>query len=151
MTRCITCELVARRDAGEAPLWDSILRTANWDLAHSFNTSLPGWLVLVTRRHVSAVAELSEEEAVELGGLLRRVSQALQQVTGCKKTYVVQFAEHPDHPHVHFHIIARMPDLPASLQGPGIFDLVGVAPEDRQSETELNALAGRIRQALGAG
>ncbi len=42
---CMTCELVARRDRGEAPLWDNIYRTAHWDLVHSYNTALPGWLV----------------------------------------------------------------------------------------------------------
>ncbi|MDX2136516.1 MAG: hypothetical protein SF123_00350 [Chloroflexota bacterium] len=32
---------------------------------------------------------------------------ALRTTTGCAKTYVAQFAEHLDHPHVHFHIIMR--------------------------------------------
>jgi len=32
MPDCKTCELVERRDAGNAPLWDNILRTPRWDL-----------------------------------------------------------------------------------------------------------------------
>ena len=44
------CELLAARDRGEAPDWDCIARTPQWDVVHSNNTSLPGWLVLVLRR-----------------------------------------------------------------------------------------------------
>ena len=40
---CKTCELTARRDRGEAPLWDNILRTPLWDVVHNYETSLPGW------------------------------------------------------------------------------------------------------------
>ena len=65
MHRCQTCELVARRDAGEAPPWDAIYRSQYWDVVHSYNTSLPGWLVLVARRHIVAIDEMSDEEAVD--------------------------------------------------------------------------------------
>ena len=65
-SHCLTCDLIARRDRGEAPLWDSILRAASWDLVHSYNTALPGWLVLVARRHVEAIDELMANEAAEL-------------------------------------------------------------------------------------
>lgn len=124
---CHTCELIARRDAGEAPLWDSILRMKHFDIVHSYNTSLRGWLVLVARRHMTAIAEMTEDEAVELGSLIRRVSLAVQKVTGCVNTYVVQFAEMAEQPHVHFHIIPRMPDLPDAYKGTNIFELLGVA------------------------
>jgi diadenosine tetraphosphate (Ap4A) HIT family hydrolase len=148
MVRCRTCALVARRDAGEAPLWDHIHRTQYWDLAHSYNTSLAGWLVLVLRRHAPAIADLSEEEATELGVLLRHTSVALQKVVACEKTYVVQFADHPDHPHVHFHIIPRFADQPAEMRGPRIFAMSGLPPEDCVDEAQMNAIANDVRQAL---
>ena len=148
MTDCYTCELIARRDAGQAPVWDAILRTQYWDMVHSYNTSLLGWLVLVARRHMAAIAEMTEEEAVELGSLIRRVSLALQKATGCLKTYVIQFADSPDHPHVHFHIVPRMPDQPEERKGPNVFGYVGVAPEERVSEEAMNQCALRIRQIL---
>lgn len=95
---CLTCDLIAHRDRGEAPLWDSILRAASWDLVHSYNTALPGWLVLVARRHVEAIDELTDEEAAELGVLLRQTWAALRHTTGCVKTYVCQFASRPSAP-----------------------------------------------------
>jgi diadenosine tetraphosphate (Ap4A) HIT family hydrolase len=146
---CLTCQLLARRDAGEAPLWDCIYRAKYWDVVHSYNTSLPGWLVLVARRHIEAIAETTEDEAIELGQLQRRVSIALQQVTGCPKTYVVQFAEAKEHPHVHFHVIPRMADLPDDKRGPKVFDYLGVPEEQRVCEAGMNELAHRIREILG--
>ncbi|HSM54622.1 MAG TPA: hypothetical protein VK879_00575 [Candidatus Sulfomarinibacteraceae bacterium] len=146
---CYTCELVARRDAGVVEAWDCILRTAHWDLVHSYNTSLPGWLVLVSRRHMAAVAEMHEAEALELGSLLRRASLGLQAVTGCAKTYVMQFAEDPQHPHVHFHVVPRMPGQPEAYRSTGIFHYLGVPPEERVREEEMNELAARLGEALG--
>ena len=148
-TLCLTCDLVRRRDRGEAPLWDSIHRTAHWDVVHSYNTSLPGWLVLVARRHITAIDELTDEEAAELGVLLRRASAALRQVTGCGKTYVCQFAEQAEHPHVHFHVIPRLADQPDDRRGPRVFGYLGVPDEERVGEERMNAIAAEVRRLLG--
>lgn len=148
MTNCMTCELIKRRDAGVAPLWDSIHRTQYWDVVHSYNTSLAGWLVLVIRRHITAVDEMTEAEAVELGKLIRQVSLALKEVLGCAKTYVVQFAEALEHPHVHFHIVPRMPDQPDEYKGPHVFKYLGASDETRIEEAHMNRIAQEIRQRL---
>ena len=147
-TPCLTCDLVRRRDRGEAPPWDNIVRTAHWDIVLSYNTSLPGWLVLVARRHVAAIDELSDEEAAELGVLLRRVSAALRVATGCVKTYAVQFAEQAEHPHVHFHVIPRMAAQPDNRRGPRVFAYLGVPDEERVSEERMNAIAVEVRRLL---
>lgn len=145
MDGCVSCELIKRRDDGLAPPWDAILRTEGWDLAHAYNTSLEGWLVLVARRHLTAVSQLTDTEAEELGMLIARVSAALEAVTGCEKTYVVLFAEHPDHRHVHVHLIPRAVDLPPEQHGRHIFDRLGVVDEHRVSETRMNELVRRLR------
>ena len=144
-SHCLTCDLIARRDRGEAPLWDSILRTEAWDLVHSYNTSLPGWLLLVARRHVGAIDELTDEEAAELGVLLRQTSAALREVTGCVKTYVCQFAEQAEHPHVHFHVIPRLAGQPDERRGPRVFAYLGVPEAERVGEEAMNAIAARLR------
>jgi diadenosine tetraphosphate (Ap4A) HIT family hydrolase len=145
---CKTCQMLALRDSGDAPLWDNIYRTSYWDLVHSYNTALPGWLVLVARRHMGTIAELTPDEAAELGRLLPVVSQALQKVVGCQKTYVVQFAEHPEHPHVHFHVIPITADLTAEKRGPGVFSYLGAPEEERVSEMTMNEIAARVRDFL---
>lgn len=148
MNQCLTCELVARRDAGEAPLWDAIHRSQYWDVVHSYNTSLPGWLVLVARRHITALDEMNDGEALELGLLLRRVSVALKQATGCVKTYAIQFAEAADHPHVHFHVVPRMADQPEDHRSMQVFRYLGVSDEERVSEARMNELAAQIQRSL---
>lgn len=142
---CVTCQMLARRDRDDAPLWDSIHRALHWDVAHSYNTSLPGWLVLVARRHIEAIDELTDAEAAELGVLLRRTSAALREVTGCVKTYVCQFAEQAEHPHVHFHVIPRLADQPDDRRGPRVFAYLGVPDEARVSEERMNAIAAEVR------
>ena len=150
MTECETCSLVARRDRGEAPAWDSILRTEHWDLAHAYGSALEGWLVLATRRHVAVVADLSDEEAAELGPLLQRASRALRAVIGCPKTYVAQFAEDPLHQHVHVHVIPRHADQSPDLKSYRIFSLLG-GPQPEVSEARRDDLAARLAEHLGSG
>lgn len=150
MAACHTCELTRRRDTGEAPLWDNMYRSQHWDVVHAYNTSLPGWLVLVARRHIAAVDEMTEDEALELGLLIRRVSLILKSLTGCAKTYVIQFAEAADHPHVHFHIVPRMSDQPDDRRGPLIFGYLGVPEADRVTEAEMNRIAEGVRHGLAA-
>lgn len=142
VNQCKTCELVTRRDVGEAPPWDRIWRTPTWDVVHAYGTSHEGWLVLVTREHRSAIADLSEAEARELGPLLKVTSEALHISLGASKTYVAQFAEHPLHPHVHFHVIPRRADHPDELKGPRIFETMELNAE--VGEARMNAIAEAI-------
>lgn len=148
MDSCRTCSLLARRDAGEAPLWDGIVRTESWDVVHCDSTSLLGWTVLIVRRHVAAVADLTDAEAAALGPLVRDVSRALHEVTGCEKTYVAQFAEHPQHRHVHVHVVPRREGLDEDQIGPGIFRFLGVAESDRLGEDVMDDFSRRLRSRL---
>ena len=148
MTTCLTCELTRQRDEGNAPLRDNIYRTPYWDVVHAYNASLPGWLVLIARRHIAAIDELTEDEALDLGKMIRRVSVALKEITGCTKTYVIQFAEAPEHPHVHFHIVPRMPQQPEDHKGPGIFKYLGVGEDERVSAADMDHIAQEVRRRL---
>ncbi|MEU4932890.1 HIT domain-containing protein [Streptomyces yokosukanensis] len=124
-----TCSRPERFDA--LPLRERIIVDQHWRVAHAFDTALPGWLVLVPRRHVTAIHELTDMEAATLGMWQVRLSRALHDVTGCVKTYVAQFAEVEGFAHVHFHVMPRMSDLPQELRGPGVFGLLR-QPEQRR-------------------
>lgn len=148
MSSCKTCKLLADRDSGQRPAWDSIYRTPFWDVVHAYDSALPGWTVLVLRRHVEAIAELTHEESVELGRLITATSQALKEATHCVKTYVMQFAEAAEHPHVHVHIVPRMADLPAEQRGPRIFSYLGVPEDERVPDETMNRIALKVREVL---
>ncbi len=107
--------------------------------------------MLVARRHIEAIDELTDEEAAELGVLLRRSSAALREITGCVKTYVMQFAEAEGHSHVHFHIVPRMADQPEERRSTKIFGYLGVPEEERVSEERMNEIAVAVRRFLMSG
>jgi diadenosine tetraphosphate (Ap4A) HIT family hydrolase len=107
--------------------------------------------VVVARRHITSLAELTDDEAAELGPLVRDLSQALEMVVGSTKTYLAQFAEHPDHRHVHLHVIPRSDELPPDSRGPGVFSRLGLPERDWVPEDRRTELALRIRERLALG
>ena len=64
-------------------------------------------MVLPTR-HITSFTELTPAAADELGGLVRRLSVALESVTGCVKTYLMQFSEAEGFSHLHLHLVPRV-------------------------------------------
>ncbi|WP_192808794.1 HIT family protein [Actinomadura montaniterrae] len=138
----------AQRPDGPLPPREIVAFDERWRVAHAFGTGTPGWLVLMPRRHVTAVAELTDAEAAALGSWQVRLSRALHAVTGCGKTYIAQFAEAEGFSHVHFHIVPRADDLPDDLRGPRVFALLGRAPEEDVGETRRDELALALRRHL---
>jgi diadenosine tetraphosphate (Ap4A) HIT family hydrolase len=137
---CYACE-----QAGpDAPFRERFVREGGWRVAHDFNTSLEGWLVLAPLRHVHALDELTADEARALGDLLRRASAALRTVTGCEKTYVMLFAEKEGFAHLHVHVVPRMADQPDDRRGPRVFGYLedgDPLPPERRDEVAAALLA----------
>jgi diadenosine tetraphosphate (Ap4A) HIT family hydrolase len=146
---CYTCDretdLVVQI---QLPVREDIAHDDHWRVVHATGAALPGWLVLVPRRHVTTIAELTDAEAQTLGSWQVRVSRALHAVTGCAKTYVAQFAEAEGFSHVHFHIVPRRADLAAEFRGPRVFDLLGASGARVVSAERADKVAGLIRAEL---
>lgn len=132
----------------QLPPRERIAADSHWRVAHAFNTSLPGWLVLVPRRHVTSIAELTDAEAAALGTWQVRLSRALHEVTGCVKTYVMQFAEQEGFGHVHFHVVARMADIPDEHRGPAVFHYLIRPPGQGIDDQHRDALAASLQDQL---
>jgi len=120
---CLSCVHNADSPIRRPEHW--IASDDHWRVAHAFGAAVAGWLVLVPRRHVVTIADLTDEEAAALGTWQVRLSRALHAVTGCAKTYVAQFAERSGFQHIHFHIVPRADGLPHHFQGPRVFGLLG--------------------------
>lgn len=144
---CYACRSNER--VGELPARELVAADEHWRVAHAFDSGLAGWLVIVPRRHVVSIADLTDAEAAGLGVWQVRLSRALRAVTGCAKTYLMQFAEKEGFAHVHFHLVPRMPDLPADRRGPRIFAYLGVPDGERVTDREQDALAVALRTELG--
>ena len=115
---CYSCE---HNLAPDPPPREAIVNTPHWRVVHAFNSALPGWLVLLPLRHVTALDELSDDELTELGLLQGRVSAALREVVGCVKTYSMLYAEAEGFAHLHVHLVPRMADQPEDRKGPAVF------------------------------
>jgi len=146
---CYTCARNAESD--QAQTWEHIASDDLWRVAHAFNSALPGWLVLMPRRHVTAIANLTDDEARALGTWQVRLSRALHEALGCQKTYVAQFAEAEGFSHVHFHIVPRPPDLPGDLRGPRIFRLLGAADRPHIGEDQMTQISATLAARLADG
>jgi diadenosine tetraphosphate (Ap4A) HIT family hydrolase len=72
-------------------------------------------------------------------------------VTGCTKTYVVQFAEAEGFAHVHFHIVPRMADLRPEHRGPGIFELLLRPEQERVTAEQADQMAHSLRACWSPG
>jgi diadenosine tetraphosphate (Ap4A) HIT family hydrolase len=143
--QCVTC---ARNSLPDLPPRERVHVGLRWRVAHAFGTSLPGWLVVLPRRHVITLDELTVEEAADLGPLLRGLTAALREVLGCSKTYVALFAETEGFAHVHFHVVPRSPDLDQSLRGPRVFGLLGGDPSGHLPDQVMDEVAASIGQVL---
>ena len=101
---CAVCgfEHPARR-APDLVAWEDDL----WIVRHHMLPApLPGWFMLVSRRHLGGPADLSDAEAAAFGPTLRRVSAAIKAVTGAPKVYAIAFGE--GSPHLHVHLVPRL-------------------------------------------
>ena len=119
---CRICDLNARLEQGALPLRERIAHDAHWRVACA-SVALPGWLVLMPRRHVTAIADLTDDEAMP-SAPGRCACHAR-----CTRYWLPEdlrraFAEAEGFSHVHFHIVPRADSLPPSLHGPGIFELL---------------------------
>lgn len=106
-----------------------------WLVEHAYPSKLPGWLVIVLKRHAAALHELTAEEWGELGDLQKRTISLLHAFFHCEKEYVMCLAEGQGFNHIHFHMVPRLSDLPEESRGAAIFSMLkdknrAVPPEE---------------------
>lgn len=142
---CFSCDQQA---VSAPPPREDVVHTDHWRVAHAFNSTLPGWLVVLPNRHITSFTELTAAAADELGGLLRRLGAALEEVTGCAKTYLMQFSEAEGFSHLHLHLVPRHTDQPEHARGPGVFTYLTDDQARWLPATERDAIALSLRAAL---
>src|SRR2546429_5810021 len=137
------CEICHREAADTEPPGGWVLRTAWWSACVAPGFEVPGWLFLELRRHAEGPMGLADDEASELGILVRLLSEAMQRVTGGERIYLQAYGEL--FPHFHVLLSPRLPGAPPQLRGPSLF-------LQREELIDLDGAvdtAARIREALG--
>jgi diadenosine tetraphosphate (Ap4A) HIT family hydrolase len=132
----------------DLPPRDAIIVEGGWRAAHTFGTPIKGRLVLLPLRHIEALQDLSSTEAVALGSLLQRLSQAVVRVTGCSKAWVMFLAEAPGFAHVHFHIVPRPAEYAFEPGGATVLDFLRSIQGAPLTESRMDEVALQIREAL---
>lgn len=135
---CAICKV-----GGATPQDQLVLRSRHFAVSTGMN--VPGWLLLWTVRHeAQGLWELNDDEAAELGPLLRDLSAALQREHGAERIYVMSMGEHA----LHFHamVMARPAGAHADQRGPGLLAAAGALADPEAAR----ALAVRLRGVLAA-
>jgi diadenosine tetraphosphate (Ap4A) HIT family hydrolase len=119
-----------------------------WVVDHAYPTSLKGWLVIVTWRHVEALHDLTHEEFKELADIQYRLAKVLGSSSAIEKEYMMCFAEAERFHHIHIHFVAKPRDLPHEAKGPRIFSCLNVDLLSAVSPDEIKRLSEELKETL---
>lgn len=101
----------------ERPLFENEL----WHVRHLASAGVPGWMVMIAKRHVPGPAYFDDREAAAFGPALRHFERVLERVTGALRIYTAALGER--YPHFHAHMVPRYQAMPRDAAGFGVFDL----------------------------
>jgi diadenosine tetraphosphate (Ap4A) HIT family hydrolase len=109
---------------------------------------VPGWMMLISRRHVPGPAHFDDREAESFGPALRHFERVLEQVTGALRIYTAAMGE--SSPHFHAHMVPRYASMPKDAKAWGVFDLqrAAKAGEITVDAAEVRRIAEAYRHAL---
>jgi diadenosine tetraphosphate (Ap4A) HIT family hydrolase len=82
---------------------------------------VPGWMMLITRRHLPGPASFDDREASSFGPTLRHLQRVLLEVTGALRIYTAAMGE--SSPHFHAHMVPRYAQMPKDAKAWAVFDL----------------------------
>ena len=127
-----------------------IHETPGWFVEHTVGPLNVGTLIVKPKRHVTRVSELTEEEASELGSLLRGAAAVVDELVAPEQVYTCLWSHAGGTPvHIHYlvqpatrELMDRYSDYGPHLQV-AMFD-AGELP----AEHEVEAFAARARAAF---
>jgi diadenosine tetraphosphate (Ap4A) HIT family hydrolase len=100
---CLACDLAAgRRELPGGVIHES----PRFLVEHCIGPLGVGTLLVKPRRHVTRVGELTEEESAELGRLLRRAAQVVDELAMPEQVYTCQWS-HAGRTPVHVHWVVQ--------------------------------------------
>ncbi len=119
-----------------------------WCVRHAEPAGVPGWMLLISKRHVAGLAHFDDREAAAIGPALRHFERVLEQVTGALRIYTAAMGE--SSPHFHAHMAPRYATMPRDAKAWSVFDLqraVG-AGEVAIDRAEVQRVSDAYRHAL---
>lgn len=145
---CAVCRSLGAEATREA---DVVFENELWHVRHApAPFGVPGWMMLLSQRHVAGIAHFDDREAESFGSTLRHLQRVLETVSGALRVYTAAMGE--SSPHFHAHMVPRTPAMPKDAKAWGVFDLQRAAAA-KEIEVDLaaaRALSVRYREALRA-
>ena len=130
---CAVCATLSGPGRVE-PLYEDAL----WHVrAASSPPGVPGWMMMISRRHVGGPAHFDDAEARAFGLALRHFERVLEEVTGALRVYTAAMGE--SSPHFHAHMVPRTATMPRDAKGWAVFDLERAARAGEISTDEAAA------------
>jgi diadenosine tetraphosphate (Ap4A) HIT family hydrolase len=130
-----------------APLFENEL----WHVRSiSAPAGVPGWMLLVSRRHAPGPALFDDREAASFGPTLRHLQRVLLETTGALRIYMAAMGESA--PHFHCHLVPRYQAMPGDAKAWAVFDLqrAAAAGEIPVDEVAVERAIAAYRRALEA-
>lgn len=138
MENCFICR---KHNGQEAePPGGYIYEDQHWMVCHAPGKLGPlGTLFIESRRHFLDYAEMTDEESLSLGEVMRKIYRALRLHTDAERIY--QYTSIEGVPHFHSWLVPRSKTI--SEQG-----LKFLARDDSCSDEDAAGLANRLREAM---
>lgn len=111
-------------------------------------SGVPGWMMMVARRHVPGPAHFDAREVQSFGPTWCHLQKVLLEVTGALRIYTAALGE--SSPHFHGHLVPRFENMPKDAKGWAVFDLerAAKAGEVTNDPAEVARLIDAYRAAL---
>jgi diadenosine tetraphosphate (Ap4A) HIT family hydrolase len=143
---CLSCQNIQGKvRLHKAP---RIIETKYWIVEHVGSVHIKGWLVVVIKRHCTAMHDLTEEEMVEFGKLAKVACQGLHTILKTEKEYIMQYSEGKGFAHLHIHLVAKVLPWPDNLRGPRVMTAMEEKIDEKFVDEEVTPLALKIREYL---
>lgn len=113
-------------------------------------SGVPGWMMMVARRHVAGPAQFDEREVASFGPTWCHLQRVLLEVTGALRIYTAAMGE--SSPHFHGHLVPRYAGMPKGAKGWAVFDLERAAkageiiPDVAEVDRVARAFASALKQ-----
>ena len=136
MDDCFLCRKHKGQEA--APPGGYIYEYEHWMICHAPGKLGPlGTLFIESRRHFLDYAEMTPEESVSLGDVMKKIYSALKSHTGAERVYQVTLMEGV--PHFHSWLVPHRKDDPER-------GMKFLARDDSCSDEDANALVDKLRK-----
>jgi len=140
---------VCRKHVGEISLpgcavyEDDLVYAGHAAIPEGQTTDYLGSLMVEPKRHISGLADLTDDESQKVGLLIARLSRALKTSEGAEHVYMFVLGHAV--PHLHIWVVPRYPGTPSEYWGLRVNEWSG-AP--RGGAEQIATLCKRIREYL---